>query len=182
MPATTTAHPAHDNRKIPIVGFSAYSGTGKTTLIEKLIILLKSRGLRLAVIKHDAHDFEIDHEGKDSWRFSKAGADMTCISSPSKTAIVEQRERSFDENLSMIHDVDLILVEGYKQEAIPRIGILRKATGKGLPDSVHNYIAIVTDDDAIIQNRNLPHFHLDDITGVADYIASTFLCEKNQSR
>lgn len=162
-------------RAIPVIGFSAYSGTGKTTLIEKLIVLLKSRGLRLAVIKHDAHDFEIDYEGKDSWRFSKAGADITLISSPVKTAIIEQRERSFDENLSMIHDVDLIIVEGYKQESIPRIGILRKAAGKGLPGTINDYIAIITDDDTITQNINLPHFDLDDIVGLADYINSAIL-------
>ena len=58
---------------IPVIAFAAYSGTGKTTLIEKLVRELKNRGLRLAVIKHDGHKFEIDHEGKDSWRFAKAG-------------------------------------------------------------------------------------------------------------
>ena len=86
---------------IPVIGFSAYSGTGKTTLIEKLVACFKADGLRVAVIKHDAHDFEIDKEGKDSWRFAKAGADITLISSASKTAIIEQRPRSFEQNLSM---------------------------------------------------------------------------------
>ena len=60
---------------IPIFAFSAWSGTGKTTILEQLIPLLKQRGLRIAVLKHDAHDFEIDREGKESWRFSHAGAD-----------------------------------------------------------------------------------------------------------
>ena len=72
---------------IPVIAFSAWSGTGKTTLIEKLIRELKGRGLRIAVIKHDGHSFDIDHEGKDSWRFTKAGADITMISSAEKTAI-----------------------------------------------------------------------------------------------
>ena len=79
------------------------------------------------MLKHDAHDFDIDHEGKDSWRFQRAGADITLISSATKMALVEQRPRTFEENIAMLHDVDLILVEGYKQEAIPRIGICRKA-------------------------------------------------------
>ena len=67
--------------QIPAIAFAAYSGTGKTTLIEKLIHTLKQKGLRLAVIKHDGHKFDIDHEGKDSWRFTHAGADITMISS-----------------------------------------------------------------------------------------------------
>lgn len=154
---------------IPVIGFAAFSGTGKTTLIEKLIICLKAQGIRLAVIKHDAHRFEIDKEGKDSWRFTRAGADMMLISSPEKTAIIEQRERSFAENLSMVHDVDLILVEGYKQEQIPRIGICRKATGKGLPHPVSNYIAVVTDDEAI-ESKNIPVFGLEDVEKIAAFI------------
>ena len=111
---------------IPVVGFAAYSGTGKTTLIEKLLRSLKEKGLRVAVVKHNAHDFEIDQEGKDSWRFNQAGADVMLISSTRKTALIEQRQHSLRENLSMIRDVDLILVEGYKQENIPKIGISRK--------------------------------------------------------
>ncbi len=87
-----------------IIGFAAFSGTGKTTLVEKLVLKLK---LRLAVIKHDAHNFEIDHEGKDSWRFAHAGADMTIISSPKKTAVIEQRPRTLLDNIAMVHDVDL---------------------------------------------------------------------------
>ena len=116
---------------IPIIGFAAYSGTGKTTLIEQIVRNLKSQGYRIAVIKHDAHQFEIDKEGKDSWRFSHAGADMTILSSREKTALIEQRELSFADLISMVHDVDLILVEGYKQENIPRIGISRKAAKRG---------------------------------------------------
>lgn len=156
---------------IPVIGFAAFSGTGKTTLIEKLIICLKAQGIRLAVIKHDAHRFEIDKEGKDSWRFTRAGADMMLISSPEKTAIIEQRERSFAENLSMVHDVDLILVEGYKQEQIPRIGICRKATGKGLPHPVETYIAVVTDDECLACD-NIPVFGLEEIEKIASFIKS----------
>lgn len=156
-------------QSIPMVGFSAYSGTGKTTLIEQLIPRLKAHGLRLAVVKHDAHKFEMDKEGKDSWRFTHAGADMMLISSPEKTAIIEQRPRSFHENLSMLHDVDLILVEGYKQEDIPRIGICRRATGKGLPHAPETYIAIVTDEPDLFSS-GIPCFSLDDIAGIADFI------------
>lgn len=161
------------NHPIPVIAFSAYSGTGKTTLIEKLILYFKAQGLRLGVIKHDAHDFEIDKEGKDSWRFSKAGADITLISSAVKTAVIEQRPRSFQENLAAFHDVDLIIVEGYKQETIPRIGICRKSTGKGLPVSAQEYIALVTDDKALIAESTLPCFDLDDAAGLAEFIRAS---------
>ena len=157
---------------IPVIGFAAYSGTGKTTLIEKLLRRLKEKGFRAAVIKHDAHDFDIDREGKDSWRFTQAGADIMLISSEKKTAVIEQRQRSFAENLSLIHDVDLILVEGYKQEQIPRIGICRKASGKGLPHSANQYIAVVTDDESISAS-GIPIFSLNDIEAVTEFILKT---------
>lgn len=153
---------------IPTIGFAAFSGTGKTTLIERLVRILKAQGYRVAVIKHDTHRFEIDKEGKDSWRFAQAGADMTLISSGEKTAIVEQRPRSFEENLSMIHDVDLILVEGYKQEQLPKIGISRKATGKGFPHPVTEYIAVVTDDETI--PPEVPVFGLNDAEAIAAFL------------
>lgn len=157
---------------IPVVAFAAYSGTGKTTLIEALVKALKADGVRVAVIKHDAHDFEIDHEGKDSWRFAKAGADMTIISSPKKTAVIEQRERTLWQNIAMIHDVDLILVEGYKNEDLPQIGICRKETGKGLPADESRYIALVTDMEH--GNAAVPHFALEDIQGLKTFIMEKF--------
>lgn len=155
--------------RIPIIGFAAYSGTGKTTLITQILRELKKEGFRVAVIKHDAHQFEIDREGKDSWRFSQAGAAVTILSSPAKTAVIEQRERSFPQLAAMVHDVDLILVEGYKQENIPRIGICRKATGKGLPHPAQTYIALVTDDDSI-RPKGIPVFSLEDIPGITAFI------------
>ena len=155
--------------KIPTVAFAAYSGTGKTTLIEKLIPELKAKGLRLAVIKHDAHRFEIDREGKDSWRFAHAGAEMTIVSAPDKTAVIEQRPRTLRDNLAMVHDVDLILVEGYKNEDLPQIGISRAATGKGLPAAPERYVALVTDED--LPGVTVPRFGLEDTAELADFIA-----------
>ena len=154
--------------KIPAIAFAAWSGTGKTTLVEKLISELKSRGLRIAAVKHDAHRFEIDKEGKDSWRFTHAGADITIVNSPEKTAIIETRPRTLYENLSMIHDVDLILIEGWKNEDIPQIGICRQATGLGLPAEPERYIAIATDYE--IENCPVPCFGLEDIKELADFI------------
>ncbi len=153
---------------IPVFAFAAYSGTGKTTVIEKIVRALKSEGLRVAVIKHDGHRFEIDHEGKDSWRFAHAGADITIISSQEKTAYVEQRSLSLRQLIDMVHDVDLILVEGYKNETLPQIGIARKATGKGFTADLSRFIALITDMEEV--ETALPRFTFEDIQGVTEFI------------
>ena len=153
---------------IPVFAFAAYSGTGKTTVIEKIVLELKARGLRVAVIKHDGHRFEIDHEGKDSWRFAHAGADITIISSQEKTAYIEQRELSLRQLIDMVHDVDLILVEGHKNETLPQIGIARRATGKGFTADLSRFMAVITDMEEI--ETTLPRFTFEDIQGVTDFI------------
>lgn len=160
---------------IPVIAFAAYSGTGKTTLIEKLIRELKGRGLRLAVIKHDGHKFEIDHEGKDSWRFAHAGADITMISSGEKTAYIEQGDLPLERLLEMVHGVDLILVEGYKNQTLPQIGIARAETGKGFPFEPEHFVALVTDMDV---KTDVPCFGLEDITAIADFILARTAAEK----
>ena len=153
---------------VPVFGFSAYSGTGKTTLIEKLVRKLSAEGCRVAVVKHDVHGFEIDREGKDSWRFTQAGASVSLVSTAQKTAVIEQKTLSFPEILSRIHDADLILVEGYKKENIPRIGLSRTATGQHFPDNIENYIAVVTDWE--IPDCPVPRFEFDNIEGIASFM------------
>jgi len=153
--------------KIPVFAFSAYSGTGKTTVIEKLVAALKAEGLKVAVIKHDGHDFEMDREGKDSWRFTQAGADISIIASNTKMAMIESRGLSVEELVAITHDVDIILVEGYKNELLPRIGIARKATGKGFTAPADSFIAVMTD---IEDSYEIPCFHLDDIEELKDFI------------
>ena len=158
-------------QNIPVVAFSAWSGTGKTTIIEKLITELKSRGLSVAAIKHDAHDFEIDKEGKDSWRFTAAGASVTAVSSGSKTALIMQRKLCLSDIIDMISDVDIILAEGFNSENIPAIGISRSQTGKGFRQPPGKYIALVTDEPV---TSNKPVFSLDDTRGLADFIINFF--------
>ncbi len=160
---------------IPVVGFAAWSGTGKTTLIEKLILKLKEKGLRLAVIKHDAHGLKFDKEGKDSWRFSNAGADYTIVNGPDQSAIFVQRSLSLDETIAMITDVDLILIEGYKTGEHDKIGISRKETGKGFTDEIGSFKALVTDDPSVA--ADVPVFALDDAEGLADWIMETYIGE-----
>ena len=132
-------------KNIPVFSVVAFSGTGKTTLIEKLVRELKQRGLRVAVVKHDAHEFEIDREGKDSWRFTKAGADVTAIVSATKAAIMENRAVTIEALLEKITDVDIIITEGYKAGPWPKIAVMRAATGKPLPIPMEDCIAVITD-------------------------------------
>lgn len=157
---------------VPVVAFAGYSGSGKTTLIEQLVRHLKERGVRVAVIKHDCHGFSIDYEGKDSWRFAQAGADLTVISSPRQTACIRQGEVSFDRLMGMVQDAELVLVEGFKDKNLPRIGVARKATGKGFTDEVSRFLAVVTD---IEVDTALPRFSLDEAAQVADFIMERFL-------
>ena len=155
-------------KEVPVLAFAAYSGAGKTTLLEKVVRSLKAHGLRVAVLKHDGHDFEIDREGKDSWRYTQAGADITIISSAARTAFMEQRALSLTQVISMVHDVDLILVEGCKQEPLTQIGICRRETGKGFPSELSRYAAVVTD--AEIENSDIPCFRFDDIQDLTEFI------------
>lgn len=152
----------------PVLGFAAYSGTGKTTLLEKLVRSLKARGLRVAVIKHDGHDFEADCEGTDSWRFTRAGAEISAVSSACRTALFEQRPLTLEQTAAWLHDVDLILAEGYKREPITQIGLCRRAAGKGFAADIGRYIAVVTDTD--IGDTGIPRFGFDDIQELTEFI------------
>ena len=160
---------------IPVYSVVAFSGTGKTTMLEKLVAELKTRGLRVAVIKHDAHEFDIDHEGKDSWRFTQAGADVTIVASGSKTAIMENRPVPLEYIVSKITEVDLILTEGYKSGTWPKIAIKRSATGKPLPVHAAECFAIMSD---VPEQTDTPCFGLDDIAGLAELIISS-MCANN---
>ena len=153
---------------IPVLGFAAYSGTGKTTLLEKVICCLKKRGLRVGVLKHDAHGIDVDREGKDSWRFSRAGADISMVSGPGKAAFTEQRDLDLAGALSLMHDVDLVLIEGFKNESFTQIGLSRESCGKGFTRPVDEFAAIATDQKEI--ETSVPVFSLEDPDGIAEFI------------
>ncbi len=151
----------------PVIGFSAWSGAGKTTLIEKLLPLLKARGLRISLVKHDGHGFEMDSPGTDTFRFTRAGADSVLITSPAGSALLD-RELSLEECLSRIHGADLILVEGFRFASIPRIGICRKAAGKDFTEPLDRYIAAVCDTD--LPGAPVPVFSPEDAEGLTNFI------------
>lgn len=157
---------------IPIVSFVAFSNTGKTTFIEKLIPELKARGISVAVLKHDAHEFDIDKEGKDSWRMTRAGAAVTVITSATKAAIMENRPVPAQELLDRIKDVDLIITEGYKDGSWPKIAMARAANGKPLPVPPEDCIAIITD---IPTEASVPVFALEDYAAVSTFIIEVLI-------
>ena len=154
--------------EIPVFGFAAYSGTGKTTLIEGVIQSLTRRGIRVGVVKHDVHGFQIDQEGKDTWRFTQAGAQAALITSPAQTAVIEQRGQSLSDCLARFRDVDVILVEGFKDADIPKFGLKRMRAGKGFTAPIDEFIAVITDDPDVKTSKT--RFALDDAEGVADFI------------
>ena len=149
------------NEKTPVVVFVGLSGTGKTTYLEKLIPALKARGLRLAVLKHDTHGFDMDRPGKDTCRFREAGADAVTICSGGHLAIQETLpgEPSIAEILSRLQPVDLALVEGYKKSAYPKIEIHRAALGQPLYCRESELLAVATDEPLPV---SAPHLPLDD--------------------
>ena len=174
-------------RKTKIISFVGYSGTGKTTFLEKLIVVLKKKDLKIALIKHDAHKFELDYEGKDTYKFYHAGADIVNIFSSEKCGMVAKREallgdvseddaKSVDKIVEALpDDLDIIILEGCRASNIPKIGVSRKATKKGLSMEPKNLVALITDEKTekyLEQNKKLKVFGLDDIEEVADYIAN----------
>jgi molybdopterin-guanine dinucleotide biosynthesis protein B len=115
-------------RVIPILSVVGRSNTGKTTFIERLIPILNAKGLRVATIKHHLHDFESDREGKDSYRHKKAGAKIAMVVSPQKVAFTADTEKELplaELVSSYVRDVDLVIVEGFKEERAPKIEIYR---------------------------------------------------------
>jgi len=167
----------------PAVSFVAKSGTGKTTLLEKVIGELARRGRRVGTVKHDAHRFEIDHEGKDSWRLTKAGASPMAISSAEKIALVQtglEQEVPLGEIISrFMIGADLVITEGYKTGDLPKVEVHRSGRssellcvtreGKVLDNDL---IAVVSDEELSLP---VPLFPLDDPGPVCDFLEERFL-------
>jgi len=161
---------------IPIVSIVGKSDSGKTTLIERLIPEIKRRGYCVASVKHDTHGFEIDREGKDSFRHKKAGAVISLISSPEKVALVADVDRDLtlaELRERFISNVDLIISEGYYRDSQPKIEVFREAA-HGEPLCTENDHLIAFASDAPL-DRGVPCFGLDEIERIADFIEERFL-------
>jgi molybdopterin-guanine dinucleotide biosynthesis protein B len=155
-----------------IFGFAGWSGSGKTTLIEKLIPLFVGRGLRVSLIKHAHHSFDVDQPGKDSYRHRQAGASEVLVVSSRRWVLIHElrgaREPGFAELIERITPCDLLLVEGFKRETIPKIEVHRAATGEALLHPQDRDIVAVASD--VRLQTTLPQFDLDDAPAIAAFI------------
>jgi molybdopterin-guanine dinucleotide biosynthesis adapter protein len=163
----------------PIISIVGKSDSGKTTLLEKLIAEIKNRGYHIGTIKHDTHGFDIDREGKDTWRHKKAGASTVIISSPNKVAVIKdiKEEKALDTIAAeYLQDMDIIFTEGYKRGNKPKVEVFRK--------EVHQDLLCTEDDNliAVASNQHfdlkVPSFNINDVSGLADLIQNKFLRTK----
>lgn len=155
-----------------VIGFAGWSGSGKTTLLERVIALLSERGLRVSLVKHAHHDFDVDVPGKDSWRHRHAGCQEVLITSGRRWALMHELrgapEATLAEVLAHLSTCDLVLVEGFKREPIPKIEIYRAAVGKPLIFPEDSRIIAVASDGPV--ETALPCLDLNDPAAVADFI------------
>jgi molybdopterin-guanine dinucleotide biosynthesis protein B len=152
-----------------IVSIVGRSGVGKTTYLESLLPELSRRGVRTAVVKHDAGGFEMDRPGKDTWRYARAGGTVVAISGPDRFALIEQRaaELSLDEIAARLPAVDLILTEGFKQSGRNRVELLRRDCSEEPVLATADLIAVLAD---FPVHAPLPRFPLDDPRPFADFL------------
>ncbi|OSN11134.1 molybdopterin-guanine dinucleotide biosynthesis protein MobB [Lonsdalea iberica] len=139
---------------VPLLAIAAYSGTGKTTLLTQLIPFLKASGIRVGMIKHTHHEMDIDTPGKDSYRLRKAGAEQTLVASDNRWALMTETPDQSNPELAWLASrmdhtkLDLVLVEGFRHEKIPKIVLYRQETG--------HEIATLIDDDTLAIASDVP--------------------------
>ena len=164
---------------LPLIGLCAYSGTGKTTLLTRLIPVLKQKGLRIGVVKHAHHNFDIDHPGKDSYEFRQAGAEQVAVASHKRIAWIKElqehnKEPSLLDALGAldINELDLVIAEGFKRENFAKIELHRPSLGQPLLCTQDkNIIALATDAD--VTATPLPQrLDLNNVDEIAEFIIS----------
>ena len=169
----TTAWP------IPLLGFAAYSGTGKTTLLRALLPLLNARGLRVGVVKHAHHTFDIDVPGKDSYELRRAGAAQMLVASRHRWALVTETPESSEPRLAELlaqlspDTLDLVLVEGFKAEIFPKIELHRPSLGHPLMCRTDSSIIALATDAPVDNPPSLQLLDLNDPAGIATFVMNT---------
>jgi len=161
--------------KVPVLGFSAFSGTGKTTLLVKLIPLLKKQGIRVSLIKHAHHDFDIDIPGKDSYELRKAGADQVLVASSKRRALIKEVSGEHGPELDELikeldlSNTDLVLVEGFRHVPFPKIELHRRSLNNSLifPQDA-NIIAVASDE--VIDTGRLPRLDINQPEEIVGFI------------
>jgi molybdopterin-guanine dinucleotide biosynthesis protein MobB len=161
-----------------VIGFAAYSGSGKTTLLKQVIPILCARGLSVSVIKHAHHEFDIDYPGKDSYELRHAGASQVLIGSTHRSALIRERddpkEPEIGEMLEQLHteEVDLIIVEGFRHDTLPKIEVYRAEIGRPYLFEQDDSIIAVVSDRVVSGRPKLPKLDLNDAAAVADFVLS----------
>ena len=164
-----------------IISIVGKSGSGKTTLLEALITELKKRGHKVAIIKHSHHKDDLDTSAKDTWRFTKAGSELSAINSLDHLAIYRRMDDYFDpRDISnfVSWDFDILLTEGFKSSDYPKIEVHRDKQGNELLTDPKLLLAVVTDKPVDIK---VPQFAHDDVTGIADIIEKTVVFQNNET-
>jgi molybdopterin-guanine dinucleotide biosynthesis protein B len=161
---------------VPVVSIVGKSDSGKTTLIEKIVPILKRRGYRVGTVKHDVHGFEMDREGKDTYRHFHSGADATLISSPRKLALIRrvECELPLEELVNRYYfDLDIVITEGFKRLNMPKIEVFRSTVyEQPLCTAGDNRIAIASD---VAIEVDCPRFDINDAESIAGFIEERFL-------
>ena len=172
-----------ENKKQFILAVSGVKNSGKTTLITKLLPELKKRGLQVAVIKHDGHDFEADVPGTDSWKYAQAGADGTCVFSAKKYMVVKYAPApSVEELVGVFPEADVILLEGFKYSEYPKIEVIRKGNSSESVCDPKYLLGIVTDLtkeelDVNGETLDIPLFGSEETERLTDYFLSKMVID-----
>ncbi|MEN8134906.1 MAG: molybdopterin-guanine dinucleotide biosynthesis protein B [Thermodesulfobacteriota bacterium] len=159
-----------------IIALVGKPDSGKTTLLEKLIPELNRRGYRIGTVKHHVHQFEMDRKGKDTWRHKQAGARTVALSSPTGLGIIRDvdHDHAIEELLDRYYyDVDLVIAEGYKSTALPKIELFRSgAHQEPLPNRDETWVAMISD---TTPETDLPCLNLTDVAGIAEFLIENFI-------
>jgi len=162
----------------PLIGLSAYSGTGKTTLLKQLIPLLARKNLRIGVVKHAHHNFDIDHPGKDSYEARAAGAIQVAVTSKKRIAWIKEFNDNRDEprladalSVLYIDNLDLVIIEGFKNEDFPKIELHRPSLGHQLLCTDDENIVAIATDEPVAGLPAIPQLDLNNAAEIADFIA-----------
>ncbi|WP_317119764.1 molybdopterin-guanine dinucleotide biosynthesis protein MobB [Cronobacter malonaticus] len=169
---------------VPLLGIAAWSGTGKTTLLKALIPLLRERGIRPGLIKHTHHDMDVDTPGKDSYELRKAGAAQTLVASAKRWALMTEMPEALEPNLHYLESrmdssqLDLILVEGFKHEPIPKIMLFREAAGRDVAELTPDSHVIAVASDIRLPGVALPVLDINEPVLVAAFIAEWLAAQR----
>jgi molybdopterin-guanine dinucleotide biosynthesis adapter protein len=161
-----------------VIGLAGWSGSGKTTLITKVIPVLVGRGLKVATVKHAHHEFDLDRPGKDSWLHREAGAGEVVVASSRRWALIHELrgepEPPLAEILNKLSPADLVIVEGFKRHAHPKLEVYRASVGKSLLHPDDDCIVAIATDQPLPQ-APLPVLMLDDVEGIANVLQAEAL-------